>query len=718
MGDLDLHHSPVLGGGPSANVTLLEGVTFCVCERSGDIEHLEQGLYYRDTRFLSCWRLEVDGQRLGALDARAHTPWSATFVGRRPPSAHLADSALVVTRSRLVGNGMLEEITVTNHGREPAAVDLALTADSDFAGLFEVKEGRVRPRPAIRRSDGPGALALEYAAGSESRAVRVEGEGAHVSGQTLRWQVVVSPQQTHSVIVRATLAVNGTEVTPRFLPGAAVEDSQPAERLAAWRAAAPAVSSADERLAPLLTRSVDSLGALRIFHPSDPDRTVVAAGAPWFMTLFGRDSLLTSWMMLPLDPDLALSTARTLAELQGREVDPLSEEQPGRILHEIRSGPQEEFSLGNHNIYYGSIDATPLFVMLIGELHRWGGDRDRIAELLPHVWRALLWIQTHGDLDGDGFLEYRRATDRGLRNQGWKDSYDSVNDRTGRLIEPPVAPVEAQGYAYAAWLAGARLADHFGEPERAATYRRHAAALRARFRARFWLPEHRHHAAALGPDKQPVDGLVSNVGHCLWTGIVEDDHAAALADHLTDPSMFSGFGVRTLASHMGAYNPVSYHNGSVWPHDTAIVAAGLMRYGFLAQAQQIIGGLLDAGARLGGVLPELFCGFDRSRFSSPVPYPTSCYPQAWAAAAPLLLLRSLLRFDPDVPSGVVHCAPAVPAQMLPLHVRGLQLAGHCVDVWVDTDGVQVAGLPPDITLVRQPAPLPAPQDEPLSVRSG
>ncbi|GAA0608586.1 glycogen debranching N-terminal domain-containing protein [Sporichthya brevicatena] len=689
-------------GAASGTVTLLEGVTFCLAGTGGDIESgREHGLFYRDTRFLSRWVLEVDGAPVSPLGHHTLTPYSVSFVGRRPPAPHLADSTLVVTRRRHVGNGMVEEIGVRNHGREAAAVDLRLVLDSDFAGLFEVKEGRVQPRPNIRSQAGGSVVWLQHEAGADSRGVRVEGDGeARASGQELRWSLVVGPHETRTVTVRVTVSINGVDVVPRFVPGAALEESQPATRLAAWRDAAPVVTSADERLEPLLVQSLASLGALRIFHPTDPERTVVAAGAPWFMTLFGRDSILTSWMMLPVDPGLALGTALTLAELQGEREDPRSEEQPGRILHEVRSGPEAEFALGHGNIYYGSVDATPLFVLLVDELHRWGVDPARLSGLTPHVWRALDWLENYGDADGDGFVEYRRATTRGLRHQGWKDSFDAINFRSGEMAEPPIALAEVQGYAYAAYLAGARLADRVGDTWRAQRYRAKAEELKARFAEVFWLPEVGHLAAALDAAKRPVDALVSNLGHCLWTGIVADEHAEETAKALVSPPLFSGFGVRTLAAGMGAFNPVSYHNGSVWPHDSAIVAAGLMRYGFVDAAHRVIDGLLAASDCFAGALPELFCGFDRADFDPPVGYPTSCYPQAWAAAAPLLVLRTLLRLDPDVPAGTVRCDPAVPPHLAPLRVAGFVVAGTPVTVEVDTDTWTLTGLSPEIQLVQ------------------
>jgi len=416
------------------------------------------------------------------------------------------------------------------------------------------------------------------------------------------------------------------------------------------------------------------------------------------MTLFGRDSLLTSWMLLPVDPTVALGTLQTLAQLQGEKVDPLTEEEPGRILHEVRSGPDAEMALGGGNLYYGSIDATPLFVMLLGELRRWGLATSEVDALVPHADRALEWMDQFGDRDGDGFIEYQRATDRGLVNQGWKDSFDGINFAAGDLARPPIALAEVQGYAYAAFLARSHFAREAGDLDVARHWSERAHRLKEQFNDAFWLPDRGHFAVALDAEKRPVDALASNMGHCLWTGIVDEDKAASVAHHLMSPEMFTGFGVRTLASSMGAYNPMSYHNGSVWPHDNAIVAAGLIRYGFVAEAQAIVLGLLDASEHIGSRLPELFCGFDREEFNLPVAYPTSCSPQAWAAAAPLYLLRTLLRFDPWVPFGRVWCDPAVPERFLPLRIDRIDLAGSKVSIDITNDGWQVAGLPEGMLL--------------------
>jgi glycogen debranching enzyme len=696
--------SPPATAGTNETVTLVEGVTFCICGRGGDIgPGGERGLFYRDTRFLSRFELEIDGQLLDPLAVSFPARYTGVFIARRPPRSGAADSTLLVVRRRYVGHGMMEEITLRNLGHETAGVIMTLAVDADFAGLFEVKEDRVHLREGTEHSADGAALRLSYRSGTGARGVTVVGTGEPtVTGQQLLWQRVLEPRTEWSATVQVIPALDGVDVPPRYQPGQPVEASGPATRLAEWRRATPAVSTPDRRLTAMLATSAEDLGALRIYEGDRPDRNVVAAGAPWFMTLFGRDALLTSWMLLPLDPSLALGTLHTLAQLQGRAVDPLTEEEPGRILHEVRSGLDGEYALGGGDVYYGSIDATPLFVMLLGELRRWGLARAEVDALLPHADRALAWIENYGDRDGDGFVEYHRATDRGLANQGWKDSFDAINFADGALAEPPIALAEVQGYVYAAYLARAHFASEAGDYATAEHWRRRASVLKRRFNEVFWLPDRGYFALALDRDKRPVDSLASNMGHCLWTGIVDEDKAVAVAQHLLGPAMFTGFGVRTLAEPMACYNPMSYHNGSVWPHDNAIIAAGLMRYGVVRGAQQVATAIFDVGERFGGRLPELFCGFDRTDFAEPVPYPTACSPQAWAAAAPLYLLRTLLRFDPWIPFGRLWCAPAVPDRYLPLRIARLHLAGAALCLDVQRDKWTLTGLPAGVELVREP----------------
>ncbi|WP_033440603.1 amylo-alpha-1,6-glucosidase [Saccharothrix sp. NRRL B-16314] len=679
---------PVTGNG-NGSTTLVEGATFCQSSADGDIHPgRPQGLFVSDTRVLSGWRLHLDGAPVELLSTIDSAPYAATFVGRARPRGGLADSTVLVLRRRRVGAGMREQVVLRNLADETAVLMVTVLVEADFADLFEVKEGRARGHDGVEAAAGSDGLTFLCPGAEQCQVVTVtaDGEPAIVPRQ-LTFHAVVPPRDEWSVSLVVQAAIGG--VTGNEEHGA----RSPECRLHAWRMATPQVTTGASGLVTTLATSASDLGALQIHDPRHSERRVVAAGAPWFMALFGRDSLLTSWMALPLDQRLALGTLQTLADHQGRKVDPLTEEQPGRILHEVRLGRAAALALGGGSAYYGTADATPLFVALLGELHRWGLPPADLASLLPSADRALAWIRDFGDRDGDGFVEYQRATDRGLLNQGWKDSFDGVNFADGRMAEPPIALAEVQAYVYAAYTARADIAVASGDERTAAEYRHKAAELKAAFNDRFWLPARGWFALALDAEKRPVDSLTSNMGHCLWCGIVDDDKAGAVAEHLLSPSMWSGFGIRTLADTMGAYNPMSYHNGSVWPHDTAIAAAGLMRYGFVAEAQQVALGVLDAARRFGGRLPELFCGFDRAEFPVPVPYPTSCSPQAWAAAAPILLTRTLLRFQPDLPSGEVLVAPTVPACLVPLKIENLPLAEYRLCVDVREDGWEVRGLP-------------------------
>jgi glycogen debranching enzyme len=698
---------PVIGRPGSGLVTLVEETTFCISEASGDIgPGSAEGLFFRDTRFLSQMEVRLDGELPEPVAVQPEEPYACTFLARKPPGACKADSTLLVIRRRYVGSGMREDITLRNLAREPAAAHLTLEVDGDFADLFEVKEGRALHLDEVDTSAENATLRLQCRRGTHVGTVSITGSaGPSVAPGLLTWQAVVPPAASWTASVQVTPSLDGQPAPAGYRADEPVERSAPARRLADWRRRSPQLFTADESLAATCATSAEDLGSLRIFgrgRDETSDHAVIAAGAPWFMTLFGRDALLTAWMLLPLDISLALGTLRTLASLQGRRDDPLTEEEPGRILHETRSGRDASLSLGGGSVYYGTADATPLFVMLLGELARWGLPREQVDELLPNADRALEWIASRGDRDGDGFVEYQRATDQGLVSQGWKDSFDGITFATGQIAEPPIALAEVQGYVYAAYLARAELAADRGDADAARHWSDQAGGLARAFNRAFWLPDRGYFALGLDAHKRPIDALGSNMGHCLWTGIVDRDKARHAAEHLVSRPMFSGFGVRTLASTSAAYNPMSYHNGSVWPHDNAICAAGLMRYGFVPQAQQVASGIFQAAVRFNGRLPELFCGFDRSDFASPVAYPASCSPQAWAAAAPFLLLRTLLRFDPDVPAGKVWCSPEVPARMLPLSVEGLHLACSVVSAEVSRRGWRIDGLPPGLELLRRP----------------
>jgi glycogen debranching enzyme len=685
-------------------VTLVEGSSFCISGRDGDLAPATtHGLFFRDTRFLSGMDLHVNGERPEGLAAERTSPFSATFVLRARPVTGRADSSLMVLRHRHVGRGMREDLAVHNYGEEPAYCSLQLRFSADFANLFAVKEGRARPEGQVELEADRDGLRFRQLTGSGGRGLRITSTApAQFVSDIAAWELVVPARGGWSTCLQFTTVIEGDDIEPRYLCGQPVEASTPHRRLDRWRQAVPEVDTDDLYLHQAVTKGAEDLGALRIFDPDYPERAVLAAGAPWFMTLFGRDSLLTSWMALIVDPTLAQGVLQTLARFQGVDVDPRSDEEPGRILHEMRLGEAPSLSLGGGRVYYGTADATPLFVMLLGELRRWGLAPDVVDALLPAADRAMAWISDFGDRDGDGYVEYRRSSDKGLGNQGWKDSWDAVRFADGRLARAPIALCEVQGYVYGAYLARAHFADELGDAATAARYRARAADLKTAFNRDFWLDDRGWFAMGLDGDKVPIDALASNVGHCLWTGIVDEEKAPLVASRLLSPEMFSGWGVRTLASDMVGYNPVSYHVGSVWPHDNAIAAAGLTRYGFLEEAQRVILAMLDSAACFGGRLPELFGGLGRDEVPFPVSYPSSCSPQAWAAASPLMFLRSLLRLDPWVPHGKVWLDPVLPDRIKRLRVARIPLAGRRVTVDVEGDSVSVEGLGPDIEHVQHP----------------
>ncbi|HEY1323169.1 MAG TPA: glycogen debranching N-terminal domain-containing protein [Streptosporangiaceae bacterium] len=703
--------APVPTGLPGSAVTLVEGATFCISESGGDISGGQpQGLFVQDTRVLSRWVLTFDGRPAEPLAVQHEDPYAAAFIGRLPPPAGAAaDAGVLVVRHRYIGDGMREDITIRNTARQPAQVTVTLAADADFADLFEVKAGQPGRAPAGVAATGA-TLSFGARRGHRSHGLLVSGDGNPVAvGRGLTWQAVVPARGDWGVTVEVIPVYDGTPMSLHHPRGQLVEHAFPARRLREWRRGALRVQTHDPDLAAVLRRSIEDIGALRIFDPAHPGRAVVAAGAPWFMALFGRDSLLTSWMLLPWDDSLAVGTLQTLADRQGRVSDPASEEEPGKILHEVRFGPAATLALGGRGAYYGTADATPLFVMLLGELSRWGRHHELAQALLPHADRALEWMRRHGDADGDGFIEYSRMSPAGLVNQGWKDSWDGVNFADGAIAESPMALAEVQGYAYAAYRAWAAFALETGDKPGARHWTSTAARLKRAFNQAFWLPDRGWYAIALDRDKRPVDALTSNIGHCLWTGIADRDKAAAVADHLLSADMFSGWGIRTLAASMAAYNPMSYHNGSVWPHDNALCAAGLMRYGHTAYALRVAESVFDAAAHFGHRLPELFCGFPRDERIGPVPYPTSCSPQAWAAAAPLQLLTTLLRVTPEPRTARLWCSPAVPDRYLPLQLSGLRLGTARLALDIAGDGWQLSGLEgTETTLVRRPRRTPGP----------
>ncbi|TLM82220.1 amylo-alpha-1,6-glucosidase [Pseudarthrobacter sp. NamE2] len=689
----------------SGSVTVVEGSSFCISSGTGDItsDGGTNGAFFQDTRIISHWVLRINGSLREPLVAQRPHPFQATFVSRAKWPEGRFDSPLVVRQVRHIGPGLQDDITLENYSGEHVDCDIELIVDADQADLFDVKGGRTtRGVEATRTAEGD-QLIIETVRNGQQRATAVRARGAVATAEGLRFTASIPARGKWTTSLIVVPLVNGKAPDGAFSEVGAPHHREGVRRHRAWEENVPRITVADANLQNLLNRSQSDLGSLRIFEAHHPERAAVAAGAPWFMALFGRDSILASYMSLMVDPNLAAGTLQTLAGLQGKIVDQDSEEEPGRIPHEVRLGVTAGLTLGG-TAYYGTADATPLFVALISELSRWGLSQDIINSLLPHADRALDWIDKYGDRDGDGFVEYLRPNTHGLINQGWKDSWDGINFADGTMAEAPIALCEVQAYVYAAYVGRSLLARWSGDTELENHWAERADQLKTAFNEKFWLPEKGYFAVALDKDKRPVDALTSNIGHCLWVGIVDEEKAASVVEHLMSPQMFTGWGIRTLASDMGAYNPVSYHNGSVWPHDTALVATGLMRYGYVEEARRVADGIFEAAAHFDGRLPELFCGFDRGEFPGPVPYPTACSPQAWAAAAPVQLARILLRFDPDFTRKVVHLAPIFPGDSGDFRAENVLLDSSRVTISaLGTEGA-IEGLPPGLKLLAEPRP--------------
>jgi glycogen debranching enzyme len=656
-------------------VSILDGSSFVVSDRRGDIDaspDQAHGLFYRDTRFLSQWRLTVNGRTPEVLSTDDVDYFSAQFFLVPPTGTIYQNPYVSVIRQRAVGEGMHEDLMVLNHGAEPVELEVRVAAGADFADLFEVKDALAK-KGAPYREERDGVLVLGYRREDFVRETHVQpSQEATFDAEGLRFLVRVEPAgewqtclDVMPVAEQVYRAKHGHGSIGHALPNIG-------ESLAAWLDAAPALDTDGDTIAHTYRRSLVDLAALRFYpDPDDHMASVPAAGLPWFMTLFGRDSLITSYQALPFVPELAATTLRLLAERQASEVDDFRDAEPGKILHELRFGELTQFRERPHSPYYGTADATPLFLILLDEYERWTGDRDLVAELEPNARAALNWIDRYGDADGDGYVEYeRRNLETGLENMCWKDSWNSILFADGTLARLPRASCELQGYVYDAKVRCARLAgDVWDAPELAVRLEREAAELKRRFNVDFWLSEREAFALALDGDKRKVDALTSDMGHLLWSGIVDADKAEPVVGHLMGERMFSGWGVRTMAEGEGGYNPIEYHNGTVWPHDNALVAAGLARYGWRAEAARIARAQFEAAAYFGHRLPEVFAGYPRERTHFPVQYPTASSPQAWATGTPLLLLRVLLGLEPA--GTELRVDPLLPEGLGRLTLRGI-----------------------------------------------
>jgi glycogen debranching enzyme len=647
-------------------VRILDGNTFVVSDSRGDIEASltdPTGLFSFDSRFLSTWILTVDGQRLNPLSVDDLQYFESRFFLVPGTGTVYIDAKVSVIRRRAVGDGFHEELTILNHDENPADLTVRVEAGSDFADLFEVKDA-LQKKGKYSTRVAKGQLLLGYERGSYKRLTMISATApAKLDKNGLTFAAHIEPHGswTTDLDVVTAAGAGGTYVRPKYERGERRARPNMERSLERWIGDAPRLECDRDSLKTTYRRSLVDLAALRFSPPVvGGGRSLPAAGLPWFMTMFGRDSIFTSLQALPFTPELAATTLKALGDWQGSRVDDFRDEDPGRILHEMRYGELTAFEERPHSPYYGSADATPLFVVLLDEYERWTGDRRLVRDLEREARAALAWIDGYGDLMGNGYISYqRRNEETGLENQCWKDSWDSISYRDGRIPGFPRATCELQGYAYDAKLRGARLARLvWRNAELADELERGAADLKRRFNRDFWIEDGEYYALALDNEGKQVDSLTSNIGHLLWSRIADKSKAKAVVRHLMGPRLFSGWGVRTMAEGEGRYNPIGYHVGTVWPFDCTFIAWGLRNYGFKEEAAQLAAGILDAAEFFDGRLPEAFGGYERGVTKYPVQYPTACSPQAWSTGAPLLLLRTMLGLEPVGDNLVVD--PALP----------------------------------------------------------
>jgi glycogen debranching enzyme len=664
-------------------IVLKRDNAFCVSLRDGRIPFDDAahplGLYLDDCRFLSVHELHVGGARPRLLVASADLGCESVHELTNPDlrlsgGRRLPLQALQIRLERVLESPtrLRERVHIHHYGREPLELEVTLALGADFQGMLALRGIVALEPPSVRverTADGVRFTARGRDGVERATTVSADPVPADAQAGLLRFALPLEPAADRDLVLTYELH-DGAGAPPavgrRAFARATPEDSGGETR----------VTTDDVLFDRIVRRSLLDMRMLRSTLDGD---SYFAAGVPWFATLFGRDSLISALQMLAFDRDVAPATLRVLAARLGARRDPTREEEPGKVLHELRRGEVAALDLTPLARYYGSVDATPLFLCLLSEHADWSGDLSLLHELAPAVDAALAWIDEHGDHDGDGLLDYRASSPRGLRNQGWKDSEDGIVDERGLPLEPPIALVEAQGYVVRAKRGVARLLERAGDPERAARLREAADALAGRLE-RFWLEGRGCYAMALDGAGRPSGALASNQGHLLWARALDPRRAGAVRDALMSPAMFSGWGIRTLGRGEAGFNPVAYHRGTVWPHDTAMIAAGLRHYGFDTDFLTCFEALIEAASHAEDYrLPELFAGFSRTQFETPVPYPVACHPQAWAAAAvPYLLVRAL-GLEPDALEGRLRVhRPSLPAWLNRVRVDDLRVGSSRV----------------------------------------
>ena len=673
--------------------------SFAVLDERGQIQAsgpAAEGLFFEDTRYLSRLAMAINGAPpllLSSTVSEGNTMLSVDLANPETADRENSDlapaSVHVLNEIALGGDALFATVNVRNYGRERAELELTIELDADFVDMFEVRGTHRQRRGVVApvRLEPAGPVFAYRGLDDVTRRSLVAWEPKpHLDGGRARWALSLAPGGSWSAQLEVHCERDDRPARRRSRSESrAAEADWSAERQARVTGVATSNATFDDWLNC-------SRGDLDMLATRTPEGLYPYAGVPWFSTAFGRDGLITALESLWIDPDLAAGTLRFLAANQATEVDPKAEAEPGKILHETRLGEMARLGEVPFGRYYGTVDATPLFVVLAAACYERTGERALAAELWPHIEAALAWMETYGDADGDGFIEYQRKTPGGLDNQGWKDSSDAIFHADGALAEGPIALAEVQGYAYGAYTGAASLATALDQAARATELTAKAERLKDRFDKAFWLDDLSTYALALDGAKRPLRVVSSNAGHALLAGIARPERALRVAETLLSPASYSGWGIRTIAAHEARYNPMSYHNGSVWPHDNALIALGFARYGLKEPALRLLDGMF--GAAQGFALkrmPELFCGFPRRRNAGPTAYPLACAPQAWAAASVYALLASVIGIS-FVPGErqIRLFRPALPAWLSELQLTNLRLGEASIDLVLRRDGSAVS----------------------------
>ncbi|MBL0385389.1 amylo-alpha-1,6-glucosidase [Tumebacillus sp. ITR2] len=667
-----------------------ENDLFLLTNNRGDVrpdDDLILGLFTDDTRFLSRFDVLVENLEMILLSSRV----SHDFIGRvKLTNKELVENhevkvwreSINLERKRFISQGVLyEQLLFRNYNIHSVPLSVRVDADSDFAHMFTVRgyedsaHGEFLPVESL--TDG---VRFSYnGKDGVKRRTHLQASPAPTditADGSLRFLFELAPQGTHEIMLTVVPEIDGKQGVVQDPTLALAELKASYEE---WQSEITEVITDNSAFNALYKRSTHDMFALLT---NLGDGRFPTAGVPIFAVPFGRDSLIAAWQMAAVHPEIMRGTLKTMARHQGTKIDPWREEQPGKILHEIRYGELANLGVIPHAPYYGSIDSTPLFLVLAAEYFDWTGDESFLRELLPNLEAALAWIDQYGDRDGDGFVEYYQESSKGCANQNWKDSGDSMVHRDGTLAKAPLAPSEVQGYVYDAKLRLARLFELLGLGEKADRLRSSASQLKSQFADAFWMEDQQYVAMALDENKAHVGSVSSNPGHCLLSGILTDDQARKVADRLLSDDLFTGYGIRTLSASEKAFNPMSYHNGSIWPHDNSLIVMGLKKYGFHEHADRVMEGLIDAAAHFAyDRLPELFCGYSRED-EDPVPYPVACSPQAWAAGTPLTFVRVMLGLMPTVADGVIRISPSLPKGLNTMQVRNLRVGNGSLDLLI------------------------------------